>query len=183
SRHRAPSATRRRGVARRGACSSSCRTCRPRSRRLPPIARCNRDVLKSRRPAPCRDIHSRMTRKGTLMTLRTLTFLSCAFGFAAQADAATRTRPGDPGCTTTLQACVDAATAGDRIEIATDGPITESIALHARSLTLTAADGYTPQFLGTGIIANDSGGGGGDIDVRLSRLRFTNGYVTATYSS
>src|SRR5699024_2103052 len=60
--------------------------------------------------------------------------------------------------------------------------ITESIALHARSLTLTAADGHRPQFLGVGIIANDSGGSG-DIDVRLSRLRFTNGYVTATYAS
>ncbi|RYD15902.1 MAG: hypothetical protein EOP90_03625 [Lysobacteraceae bacterium] len=117
------------------------------------------------------------------MTLRTRFLLGCALGLPMVADAATRTWPGDPGCSGTLQACVDAAADGDRIEIATDVPITESIALHARSLTLTAADGYKPQFLGVGIIANDSGGGGADIDVRLSRLRFTNGYVTATYAS
>ena len=117
------------------------------------------------------------------MTLRTWLLLGCALGLSTMAEAATRTWPGDPGCSGTLQACVDAAADGDRIEIATDVPITESIALHARSLTLTAADGYKPQFLGVGIIANDSGGGGGNIDVRLSRLRFTNGYVTATYAS
>ncbi len=116
------------------------------------------------------------------MTLRTLCVLGCALGLPLVADAATRTWPGDPGCSGTLQACIDAAADGDRIEIATDVPITESIALHARSLTLTAADGHRPQFLGVGIIANDSGGSG-DIDVRLSRLRFTNGYVTATYAS
>lgn len=116
------------------------------------------------------------------MILRILCATLLAAAVPTAADAATLTWPGDPGCTGTLQACVDAAVDGDRIEIATDTPITEGIAMHARSLTLTAADGFKPEFLGVGIIANDSGGSG-DIDVRLSRLRFTNGYVTATYAS
>ena len=110
-----------------------------------------------------------------------LTFLLASL--PAAAPAATLTWPGGPGCTGTLQACVDAAIDGDRIEIATDTPITESVALHARSLTLTAADGFRPVFQGVGIIANDSGGSGGDITVKLSRLHFINGHVTATYAS
>lgn len=115
------------------------------------------------------------------MTLRILCATLLAAALPTTADAATLTWPGDPGCTGTLQACVDAAVDGDRIEIATNTPITEGVAMHARSLTLTAADGFKPEFVGVGIIANDSGGSG-DIDVRLSRLRFTNGYVTATYA-
>ena len=115
------------------------------------------------------------------MTLRILCATLLAAAVPSAADAATLTWPGDPGCNGTLQACVDAALDGDRIEIATDTPITEGVAMHARSLTLTAADGFRPEFLGVGILANDSGGGGADIDVRLSGLRFTNGYVTATY--
>ena len=116
------------------------------------------------------------------MTPRILCAILLTAAWPGAADAATRTWPGDPGCSGTLQACIDAATDGDRIEIATDIPITESIAMHARSLTLTAADGFKPEFQGVGIIANDSGGSV-HIDVRLSRLRFTNGYVTATYAS
>lgn len=116
------------------------------------------------------------------MTPRIPAAVLFAAALPVAADAATLTWPGDPGCTGTLQACVDAAIDGDRIEIATDTPITESIAMHARSLTLTAADGFEPEFQGVGIIANDSGGGGSDITVRLSHLRFTNGHVTATYA-
>lgn len=100
------------------------------------------------------------------------------------AHATTRTWPGAAPCAGTLQACIDGAADGDRIEIATNTPITDSIAMHARNLTLTAANGFRPEFLGVGIIVNDSGGSGsGDMTVSLSRLRFTNGYVTATYAS
>lgn len=115
------------------------------------------------------------------MTRRILCAFLLATSLSATAHAATHTWPGDPGCTGTLQACVDAATDGDRIEIATDTPITDSLALHARRLTLTAADGFRPAFLGVGIVANDSGGSG-DITVSLSRLQFINGHVTATYA-
>ena len=115
------------------------------------------------------------------LTPRLFPALLLAATLPVAADAATLTWPGSPGCTGTLQACVDAATDGDRIEIATDTPITEGLALHARSLTLTAADGYRPVFQGVGIIANDSGGSG-DISVSVSRLRFDNGFVYGTYS-
>lgn len=96
--------------------------------------------------------------------------------------ATTYTWPGAAPCAGTLQACIDAASDGDRIEIATDGPITESIAMHARSLTLAAADGAKPVFSNTGIIANDSGGSG-DMQVSISGLRFEHGYLYATYAS
>ena len=87
----------------------------------------------------------------------------------AGAEAATRTWPGGPGCTGTLQACVDAATAGDRIEIATATPIDETLVLPARSLTLTAADGFKPAFVGVGVVIEDVGASG-DITVSISRL-------------
>ena len=92
------------------------------------------------------------------MFLRILCTALFAMSVPAIAVADTLTWPGSPGCSGTLQACIDVAVDGDRIEIATDAPITESIALHARSLTLTAADGFRPEFVGVGIIANDSGG-------------------------
>lgn len=103
--------------------------------------------------------------------------------FAASAHAATtHTWPGAAPCAGTLQACIDAASDGDRIEIATDGPIGESIAMHARSLTLAAADGAVPVFSNAGIIANDSGGSG-DMQVAVSGLHFEHGYLYATYAS
>jgi hypothetical protein len=58
----------------------------------------------------------------------------------ASAIATTRTWPGAAPCATTLQACVDGATNGDRIEIATNTPIAEDISLYNRSLTLTDDD-------------------------------------------
>src|SRR5690606_28156999 len=122
------------------------------------------DVLVDRPCAPCRtSIHGRPC--GASMFLRILCTALFAMSVPAIAVADTLTWPGSPGCSGTLQACIDVAVDGDRIEIATDAPITESIALHARSLTLTAADGFRPEFVGVGIIANDSGGSG-DIDVR-----------------
>lgn len=107
--------------------------------------------------------------------------LALLASYTGLAEAATRTWPGAAACAVGLQACVDAAADGDRIEIATDEPITETIAMHNRRLTLTAADGYEPRFVGAGVLANDSGGSG-DIELRLSRIRFDNGWVTATYS-
>jgi hypothetical protein len=53
-----------------------------------------------------------------------------------------------PPCdaTFTLQQCVDGANPGDTVRIATNGPISESISF-AKSLTLGAAQGFTPVFL------------------------------------
>ena len=116
------------------------------------------------------------------MDSRILYALLLAAVSPAGAEAATRTWPGGPGCTGTLQQCVNAATDGDRIEIATAAPIGETLVLHARSLTLTAADGFKPVFVGVGVIVDDAGASG-DITVSISRLRFINGYVRASAST
>jgi len=50
-----------------------------------------------------------------------------------------------PGCAPTLQGCITAAPEGARIELATDGPIQETLSIQ-RSLQLVAADGFEPVF-------------------------------------
>ena len=100
----------------------------------------------------------------------------------AAAIATTRTWPGAAPCATTLQACVDGATNGDRIEIATNTAIAEDISLYNRSLTLTAADGYTPNFGPNHWLSVTSAPVAGDLQVSVSRLSFTDGYVFANYN-
>ena len=51
--------------------------------------------------------------------------------------------PGHAPCDGTLQACIDAALAGDEVQIATNDSIAEDISF-AKSLTLRAAPGYAP---------------------------------------
>jgi hypothetical protein len=69
-------------------------------------------------------------------------------GFAIQAHAGSEvlTWPGSPACQATLQACIDAAEAGDVVEIATDGPIGDIIQIFGKSLTLRPAAGFQPVF-------------------------------------
>jgi len=98
------------------------------------------------------------------------------------ASATTRTWPGAAPCAGTLQACVDGATNGDRIEIATATPIAEDISLYNRSLTLTAADGYAPAFGTSHWLSITSPSIAGDLQVSVSRLSFTDGYVFANYN-
>jgi hypothetical protein len=64
----------------------------------------------------------------------------------APAAAEVLTWPGPSPCQTTLHACIAAAAAGDVVEIATDGPITESIEILGKSLTLRPAAGFLPVF-------------------------------------
>jgi hypothetical protein len=59
--------------------------------------------------------------------------------------AETRMFPGSAPCDTTLQACIDGATEGDVVQLATNGPIDESVSI-TKSLTLEPATGFTPQF-------------------------------------
>jgi hypothetical protein len=54
------------------------------------------------------------------------------------------TFPGPAPCATLLQTCIDNASAGDLIEIRTNGPINESPEID-KSLTLRAAAGYAPR--------------------------------------
>ncbi|HEU4665562.1 MAG TPA: hypothetical protein VFS55_16150, partial [Dokdonella sp.] len=53
----------------------------------------------------------------------------------APAGAATRTWPGPAPCASTLQACIAGADAGDVVEVASDGPIAESLEIQGKSLT------------------------------------------------
>src|SRR3954453_10519266 len=66
-------------------------------------------------------------------------FAVAAFVTAPLAAATTLTWPGSPGCSGTLQACIEASVTGDTIEIATDTPVDEGLSLGDRSLTLTSA--------------------------------------------
>jgi hypothetical protein len=67
-----------------------------------------------------------------------------ALATSASADAATRTWPGPSPCNTTLQACIVGADAGDAVEVASNGPIVESLEIVGKSLTLRAAAGFSP---------------------------------------
>jgi len=60
---------------------------------------------------------------------------------------AKHTFPGAAPCNRTLQACIDAARPGDRIEIATSAPIAEDLTI-LKSLAVTAAPGSTPHLGG-----------------------------------
>ena len=87
---------------------------------------------------------------------RRLRFLG-AFLWAAAAHAAPSVHvwPTDPApcdAASSLQACIDSAAEGDEVQIATDGPIPESLSVQ-QSLTLRAATGFEPRFSEGGGVA------------------------------
>jgi hypothetical protein len=84
--------------------------------------------------------HSSRSRSASLSYL---TFLVAALCAASALSAATWPSGACPG---TLQACIDAAAAGEAIEIATNGPINESPQVNDKSLTLRPAAGFAPVF-------------------------------------
>ncbi len=89
--------------------------------------------------------------------------LLCMGLFLPQAHAAIY--PGAGACSTTLQACINAAAGGDTIELATNTPIDETVTI-TRSLTLTAAAGFEPVVaMVIAMAAND--------DVRVTVTRMT----------
>lgn len=104
-----------------------------------------------------------------------------AFAAPVYADADTLSWPGSPGCTTTLQACIDAATDGDRIEIAGGTTVDENIALAGRSLTLTAAGSGIAQFAPGRSIEADAASASGPA-LSLGRLHLIDGHVRLRYA-
>lgn len=66
----------------------------------------------------------------------------------ATAGTTTWTWPGPSPCNTTLQACIDHASSGEIVQVASNGPIAESIAIMGKSLNLRAASGFSPVFAG-----------------------------------
>ncbi|MEO7431145.1 MAG: choice-of-anchor Q domain-containing protein [Dokdonella sp.] len=78
--------------------------------------------------------------------LRRLWLLAATVAMAAAmpTTAAVLTWPGPSPCNAALQACIAAATSGDIVEVASNGPITESVEIFQKSLTLRAATGFSP---------------------------------------
>jgi exosortase sorting signal-containing protein len=68
------------------------------------------------------------------------------------------TWPGAAPCNTTLQACIDAASPGDSIEIATNGPVAESLTV-TKSLNLRPATGFTPVIAGSVLLDGTAAAG------------------------
>jgi hypothetical protein len=88
--------------------------------------------------------------------------------------------PGVGPCSTTLQACIDGAAAGDTVEIATNSPIDASITI-AKSLTLTRRGGFAP-VLGSAathrtLTLTDAGLGGGAVQITVADLTLNNAEV------
>ena len=110
--------------------------------------------------------------------MRALPVLSAAltlFAFHAGASASTIAWPG-ASCTSTLQACIDAAIDGDEVRISTSTPIDEDIDLAGRSLTLTTpGSGYAQFAPGRSITALTNGGAG--VTLTLSHLHLVDGHI------
>jgi hypothetical protein len=85
-------------------------------------------------------------------------------------------------CTSTLQACIDGAIDGDRVQINPATIVDEDLDLAGRSLTLTTPGSAYAQFApGRSISAITSGGAG--VSLTLSRLHLTDGHVWVAQQS
>lgn len=88
-----------------------------------------------------------MTRTVSLPLLRTAALFGLLAVLPPARAAATLTYPGAAPCNTTLQACVAGASAGDTIQLATNGTIAEFVTID-KSLTIEPAPGFTPSVQG-----------------------------------
>jgi hypothetical protein len=88
--------------------------------------------------------------------------------------------PGAAPCDTTLQACISAAAAGDVVEIATDGPIAETVEIFGKSLTLRPAAGFEPVFQpSAGTDAIEAFGADAQVSVVIEGLTVREGTIGA----
>lgn len=99
---------------------------------------------------------------------------------APAAGAGDFTWPGPAPCDSTLQACIDAAAAGDRIRVASDGPIDQHLSI-TRSLRLLPEPGYRPR-LAAGRRITATASGAADLDLRLRGFALPSGSVTVAHS-
>jgi len=105
----------------------------------------------------------------------TLLVAAAALAVCECAGASTVPWPGAT-CASTLQACIDGAIDGDRIQISPAATVDEDLHLAGRSLTLTTPGSAYAQFApGRSIDALTSGGAG--VTLTLSRLHLTDGHV------
>ena len=96
--------------------------------------------------------------------------------------AATVNWPGTSPCAATLQACINASSSGDRIEIVTNTPINESLFIDQRSVAVVAANGYRPQLALSQSISISSTTTTGNQTVLIDGLRLQSGALFANYS-
>jgi hypothetical protein len=75
--------------------------------------------------------------------------------FPSTSAVAVLTYPGSSPCDSTLQACLDGAPAGETLQLATNGPVQESLSI-AKSVTVEPAPGFTPAIIGTVFIVGDA---------------------------
>jgi hypothetical protein len=102
-------------------------------------------------------------------------------GVPGQAQALTY--PGPAPCDTTLANCLAAAAEGEVVQLATNGPITESIVINDKSLTLEPAPGFTPQIgLGTEFSGANISLQTASRTVTIRGLRFPYGAVSVSTS-
>lgn len=90
------------------------------------------------------------------------------------------TWPGPSPCNTTLQACIAHASSGEIVEIASNGPIAESIEISGKSLNLRPATGYSPVFDGgTSISTITAFGGNALVGIVIEGLTVRGGMIIA----
>lgn len=103
-----------------------------------------------------------------------IAFAACG---ARPAAATLRTWPGPAPCDGTLNACITAAASDDIIEIATNGPIDENVAVD-KPLTLQAGAGYRPALAaGKGVSAYYGPGAGIAWSMTFDGLKFIEGGI------
>ncbi len=125
---------------------------------------------------PNRPSAARATRRARLP----LSLLLATVAADAVAGGAVLTWPGTSPCNTTLHACIAAAAAGDTVEIATDGPIDETIEIFGKSLTLRPAAGFEPVFEPTnGTDAIEAFGADAPVTVLIEGLTVREGTIGA----
>jgi hypothetical protein len=93
----------------------------------------------------------------------------------APATASASTWPGPAPCNTTLTACLGAVGVSV-VEIATNGPVDESVSLF-KSVTIRPAPGFKPAFAAARYIQIETPPGSGDFAVTIEGLTLTDGSV------
>lgn len=92
--------------------------------------------------------------------------------------AATLTWPGVAPCNDTLQACIDAATNNDTIQIDTNTPDTGDVEIKSNiKLTLAPAPGRKPVFVDAGIFIHNNSVATGSFNVTIRDLHFHHGMI------
>jgi len=97
--------------------------------------------------------------------------------------ATTRQSPGSAPCDTTLQACIDGADPGDRIEIVTNTPIHESLDVE-KSVTVTAGAGFHPIVGGGSSVLEQEvrDGDGTSVSVTFSKISFLKAQISVVFT-